>query len=116
MIVVIAIIAILIALLVPSIIGFIRDSKETSGLANAKNAFVAAQTFAAKQIAAGSAVTAADMTEANLSDYLNTNTSDFINLSFVVAADGVVTSTTYTDPSSGTAYTYPDNVAVTPAP
>ena len=109
MIVVIAIIAILIALLVPSIIGFIRDSRETAGNAAAKNIFVAAQTYAARQYAQGKTVTAIQLTD--LSDYLNANTipaGATAKIDIGTGADnaGVVIQVTYTD-STGS-YGYPD--------
>ena len=108
MIVVIAIIAILIALLVPSIIGFIRDSRETAGNAAAKNIFVAAQTYAARQYAQGQTVT--DIALTDLSDYLNENTipaGATANITIGTGDNaGVVIQVTYTD-STGS-YGYPD--------
>lgn len=109
MIVVIAIIAILIALLVPSIIGFIRDSRETAGNAAAKNVFVAAQTYAAKQYASGGTVTTIALTD--LTDYLNTASIPADATATITIADGIVTTVSYTD-STGT-YVYPTTPAAT---
>lgn len=71
LIVVIAIIAVLMAILVPTITGYVRDARVTAANANAKQVFVAAQTYLTKLEVAGTAAPASgDIDEGDLSSYL----------------------------------------------
>ncbi len=57
LIVVIAIIGVLAAILVPSLMGYVKDSKISSANANAKQVYTAAATYATKQETAGTPLT-----------------------------------------------------------
>ena len=57
LIVVIAIIGVLAAILVPSLMGYVKDSKISSANANAKQVYTAASTYATKQETAGNPLT-----------------------------------------------------------
>ena len=57
LIVVIAIIGVLAAILVPSLMGYVKDSKISAANANAKQVYTAAATYATKQETAGSPLT-----------------------------------------------------------
>ena len=57
LIVVIAIIGVLAAILVPSLMGYVKDSKISSANANAKQVYTAASTYATKQETAGKPLT-----------------------------------------------------------
>ncbi|MBR1662906.1 MAG: prepilin-type N-terminal cleavage/methylation domain-containing protein [Ruminococcus sp.] len=57
LIVVIAIIGVLAAILVPSLMGYVKDSKISTANANAKQVYTAAATYATKQETAGTPVT-----------------------------------------------------------
>ena len=58
LIVVIAIIGVLAAILVPSLMGYVKDSKISAANANAKQVYTAAATYATKQETDGSPITA----------------------------------------------------------
>lgn len=72
LIVVIAIIGVLAAILVPTVLGYLDNARITAANANAKQVFVAAQSFLTDSEAAGTVVTG-NITEANLSKYLGSS-------------------------------------------
>ena len=87
LIVVIAIIGVLAAILVPAMVGYIKDSKFTSANANAKTIFSAVTTFAQKCESAGKP----------LSVTANTTTSELT----VAAAGAAAKVSSVTSPASG---------------
>ncbi len=64
LIVVIAIIGVLAAILVPSLMGYVKDSKISSANANAKQVYTACSTYATKQETAGTPITLTVITDA----------------------------------------------------
>ncbi|MFT9077020.1 type II secretion system protein [Ethanoligenens sp.] len=99
LIVVIAILAILIAILVPSIMGMVSSARLTSAQSDARNIFTAAQSYATAQDNAGTTLAASanaygsTITQTDLQTYLGASFSGKI------AADSVTT------PSTGTPIT-----------
>lgn len=71
LIVVIAIIAILVAILVPNVTKFINTAKNTTTDANAKTIYVAAQTYITDKYTAGTAVAANSVTDTMLGEYVS---------------------------------------------
>lgn len=65
LIVVIAIIGVLAAILVPSLMGYVKDSKISAANANAKQVYTAASTYATKKETAGSPLTVKYIKTAN---------------------------------------------------
>ena len=99
LIVVIAILGVLIAILVPSMIGFMDSAKESSAKGTAKTLYTAAQGYVTDQVAVkGSSVAAADVTvstlqAANLLAKAPTGTMGAVTMD----ANGNITAFTYTE-------------------
>lgn len=109
LIVVVAIIAILIALIVPNVMRFIDTSAQTTADANAKNIYVAAQTYITDQYAAGAAVDLSDKSvlEPYVADKSMLDGATVTYTAGTGAADATL-SVTWTDGNKTGTYPTPD--------
>lgn len=106
LIVVIAILGILAAILVPSMMGILTNANAAKNQANARAVYSAAAAYAAMQASSGttlSGTSTADQESAITSTYLGTGFTGTFDATFV---NGNCTQVVYT-PTSGSAVTYP---------
>ncbi len=101
LIVVIAIIGVLVAILVPTMTGFVNDARVATANANARTVYSIAQAEATFQSTTGSGVADGAYTEASADDFSTTVRSQMGNLAAgaaysITVAGGVVTTVSYT--------------------
>jgi len=117
LIVVIAILAILAAILIPIVSGYIGDAKAATGNANARTVYTAATAYLASELAKSTAFTdGATIDGADLAAYLGANFPGTASAKVAVSGSQFsISSATWTDPSTSTVYTYQQGGATSPS-